>query len=411
MNTTTISHLRDEFVEIYEQTGSYRKTAKILCARHPEIPNHNHTRGLIRAELLTDSQTDDRREHQKEQDLKRVKRKDERERDRKFNACEVLLKEIKEGFNQLGTELTCPQKYSGRYKSENPVMVLHLSDLHLQELIDISGNRFDFEVAAQRLQLLSEKTKLMGEAYGAQKVVVAITGDLINSDRRHDEVLNNATNRSRAVILAVHLLRQLLVDLRKSFYLDVIGVCGNEGRAKQELAWSDLGATDSYDSLVYWCLQETLKGVKGIRFNELQSNECLFTIHDQTFLAIHGHQIRMTDQKAVQSLIAKHTHKGVTVTHVIAGHIHSTSISDFASRNSSLCGGNSYSDSGLNYISKAAQNLHIVSQGSMDSIKVDLQNTEGVTGYDVMSELVRMSARTTTAQYNQERQIEPILIK
>lgn len=77
MNTSAISHLRDEFFEIYDQTRSYRKIAKILCARHPEIPNHNHTRGLIREEILNCSQDDDRREHQKEQDLKRVKRKDE----------------------------------------------------------------------------------------------------------------------------------------------------------------------------------------------------------------------------------------------------------------------------------------------------------------------------------------------
>ena len=135
--------------------------------------------------------------------------------------------------------------------------------------------------AAQRLELLAQKVKWMRLLWRSESSRCHTRPRI---DRRHDEVLNNATNRSKAVVLGVHVLRQFLLDLRERFYLDVVGVCGNEGRAKQELAWSDLGATDSYDSLVYWCLQQTLTGDRGLRFNELQANECLFTIHDTTFL-------------------------------------------------------------------------------------------------------------------------------
>lgn len=413
-----IAHLHDECIEIYKQTLSFRETARVLCERHPELPNPNWTRGLISQEIresLAQQQflTEDgrlRREKQMEADLLRKERTENREEDRKANASEALLTEIRADLKGLGKKLRTTQRYTGKYKPKNPVLVVHLSDLHLQELIDVPGNRFDFVVAAQRMELLAQKVKLTGATYGAQKVVVAITGDLVNSDRRHDEVLNNATNRSKAVVLGVHLLRQFILDLRSAFYIDVVGVCGNEGRAKQELAWSDLGATDSYDSLVYWCLQQTLQGDKGLKFNELQANECLFTIHGTTFLAIHGHQVRMTDQKAIQSLIAKHTQRGVAVNHVIAGHIHSTSISDFASRNSSLCGSNSYSDAALNYVSKAAQNCHIISPNSHDTIKFDLQNTDGIRGYDMLGELERMAARTTEHQFKSDKQAEPILI-
>jgi predicted phosphodiesterase len=418
VNFTAISHLRDECIDIYKQTLSFRETARVLCDKYPNLPNWNHTRGLIAEEIRDALSEEDispdeaslRAQKQLQVDVERRERAQQREQDRKNNATEALLTEISSDLRKIGKKLRTTQRYTGKYKPKNPVLVVHLSDLHLQELIDVPGNRFDFVVASQRLELPAQKVKLTGAAYGSQKVVVAVTGDLINSDRRHDEVLNNATNRSKAVVLGVHLLRQFLLDLRSAFYVDVIGVCGNEGRAKQELAWSDLGATDSYDSLVYWCLQQTLDGDSGLRFNELQANECLFTIHGTTFLAVHGHQIKMSDQRAVQSLIAKHTQRGVTVSHVIAGHIHSTMISDFASRNSSLCGSNSYSDAALNYVSKAAQNLHVITEHHHDTIKLDLQNTDGVKGYDVLSELERMEARTTDQQFKSDKQLEPIQI-
>ena len=302
----------------------------------------------------------------------------------------------------MGKDLKTPQRYSGKFQRKGSVMVVHLSDLHLNELIQLQTNQFDFIIAAQRLELYASKIKTYGEALGITRVVLAIGGDIINSDRRHDEVLNNATNRSRTVVLAVHLLRQFALDLRENFYIDVVGVCGNEGRAKQELAWSNVGATDSYDALVYWMLQTVLEadGDKGIRFNELQANECVFNIHQETFLLLHGHQVRMTDQKAVQAIMGRFQHRGINVTHILAGHIHSAMISDFASRSSSLCGSNSYSEAALNFASKASQNLHVVTKdGGLDGIKCDLQVIpKKIKGYDMISAIQRHNARTVSDQ-------------
>jgi hypothetical protein len=50
------------------------------------------------------------------------------------------------------------------------------------------------------------RVKQLGRCYGARKVVVACLGDFLNSDRRLDELLSNATNRSKATLLAVDIL-------------------------------------------------------------------------------------------------------------------------------------------------------------------------------------------------------------
>ena len=45
-----------------------------------------------------------------------------------------------------------------------------------------------------------------------------------------------------------------------------------------------------------------------------------------------------------------------------------------------------YSEAGLNFCSKAAQNLHIVTSGGIDSLKVDLQDSSGVTPYPFVAD-------------------------
>ena len=51
MSYTSISQYRDEVIQLYEQTLSYRETARILCDRYPDIPNANWTRELVAREL------------------------------------------------------------------------------------------------------------------------------------------------------------------------------------------------------------------------------------------------------------------------------------------------------------------------------------------------------------------------
>lgn len=418
MLQTTISQYRDEAIDLYRQTNSFREAAKILCERHPELPGHNHVRSLMAAEYKSLFGDDDvydeheklRKQKQKAQDKLRLDRKVTRDGDRRDNAIEELLENITDNLKTVGKNLKSPQRYSGPFKKKGSVMVVHLSDLHLQELVTLESNKYDFVIASKRLQLMAQKAKALGDCFDCHRIVLAIGGDVVNSDRRIDELLSAASNRSRAVVLAVHLLRQFILDLRERFYIDVVGVCGNEGRAKQELAWSAVAATDSYDALVYYFLQNMLEGDKGLRFNDLQANESVFTIHNETFLLIHGHQARMTDQKAIQSIMGKFANRGIKITHVIAGHIHSACISDYSSRNSSLVGSNAYSEAALNFISKASQNIHIVHQNGLDGFKADLQDTTGVPGYNVMTELQRHNARTIESMPTPDTMVAPIQI-
>ena len=419
MANTAISHLRDEAVALFNKHLSYTKTAEVLCAKYPDLPGPRWVRELVALEIdeicmsqdVLDENAKLRREKLKNQDKLRKERATHRVNDRKTNASEELLTEIRDNLKLVGNGLKKLQKYSGPFRKKGTCLLLHLSDLHLQSIIDTPTNQFDFVVAAKRLQLLAQKVKLMGEAYGATKLVVAMGGDFLKNDKRSDEFLNNACNKAKAVTISVHLLRQLLLDLRQDFYIDVFGVAGNESRSKEELGWSEEAVTDNYDASIYWCLEQVLAGQedKGLRFHPFSGNEAVFTIHNETILLLHGHQLNFAQQKSIQSVIGKYSTQGINITHIIGGHIHAASISDYSSRSSSLCGGDPYAYNALNYASKASQNLHIISKNHMDGVKLDLQSIDNITGYDVLDETQRLGARVLGSEVS-VRKHEPVKI-
>lgn len=403
-NLTPISHLREEVLALFEEHGSYLGAATALFDAHPYLAKPNQLRSYIKTEVRTvepdlELLTETVRLAKKTQalqDRNRIENKSFREHARIENAVSAYSEAILVELEKHGSRLAdCPRR-TGSLDPAAATLVVHLSDNHFNELVNLPTNRFDFEVAAKRLQLLAQKTKLLGKAYGAERVVVFFGGDLLNSDRRLDELLAMSTNRARATLLAVHLFKQFLTDLRSDFFIDCFGVTGNESRVKDNLGWVDVVATDSYDFTIYAMLQAVFEATedKGMRFHDFEANEVVFKIHNQTFLGIHGHQISATDQKKVQAMIGKYAAKGINITHILCGHIHSTVISDYISRNASLVGSNSYSEEALGFISKASQNIHAVTKQGLDGFKADLQNVDGVEGYEIIDQLAAYNARS-----------------
>ena len=392
-------------LELYEQHGSYLGAANALYERYPTtLAKPNHLRGYVKTEVQASEPdlemlTETVRLAKKNQELmdrSRIQNKSFREHARIENAVTVYSEAILEELRGHGAALAdCPRR-SGALDPSAAVVVVHLSDNQFNELVNLPTNRFDFEVASKRLQLLAQKAKLQAKAYGAERAVVFFGGDLMNSDRRLDELLAMSTNRARATVLAVHLYKQFLMDLRADLFVDVFGVTGNESRAKDNLGWVDVVATDSYDFTIYSMLQALFEAVedKGMRFHEFQANEVVFQVHGQTFLGVHGHQVNATDQKKCQAIIGKYAAKGINITHILCGHIHATVISDYVSRNASLVGSNAYAEEALGFVSKAAQNVHIVTPQGLDGLKCDLQNVDGVEGYDIIDKLAEYNARS-----------------
>lgn len=321
---------------------------------------------------------------QKQQDVNRVERKSFREYARVENAIEEYSREICETLRSHAF----PEQTHFHNKPSDTIGIVHWSDQHFNELVELSHNRYDWNIAAKRMKKYVDRMRPLCHAYGMSKLLVALTGDIINSDRRFDELLTNAGNRAKASVLAVDLLRQALLDLNQDFDLQVTFVTGNESRIQKDVGWSEEVASDNYDFTIMEMLRVMLES-DGIRFlKPMTCNETVVEVNGQNVLIVHGHSFRKNVEVDIQRCKSKYVSRGIQIDMVIFGHIHSAHISDHFARSSSLVGDNSYSSAAGHYESRASQNFYVVhSDGGFDGIKIDLQDVSNVEGYNITERL------------------------
>jgi len=329
---------------------------------------------------------------QKQMDMNRIERKSFREYSRETNAIESLNKELINVFSNHN--LSQFVKYH-EPKTCAGVGIIQLSDLHLNELVNLVCNVYDFKVASKRLQKFADKSRQGFKARGIKNIVIADLGDKLNSDRRLDEAMSNATNRSQAQFIAVELLSQFILDLNQDFNITYTYVVGNESRAKDELTWSHPTATDNYDYSIVQMLKLVFKGSKGLVFIEPETpNKTVISINGKNFLLVHGIKFGKDPHNSVTKLIRQYADKGILIYFVLFGHLHETLITDTFARSASMVGANAYSEESLMLTSRAAQNNHIVDEQGITSTKIDLQNTAGYNGYNITKELEEYNAKS-----------------
>ena len=351
----------------------------------------HRARMLINIVTSVDIKVDNEVQKQKKIDLSRIRRKETREESRIIGT----LEEIAKNMNMVlkGKNLSKLSVYH-KAKENSSVGIIHLSDIHFNELIDIQSNKYDFNIASKRLFLLAERAKTYFHALGVTEILIAMTGDLMNSDRRLDEMLNAASNRTKATFLAVDILQQFILDLNKDFNITVAYVSGNESRVNPEIGWNDNIVSDSYDTMIFYILKKVFEKSKGIYFIEGDCSELTICINGVNILMMHGHGcINGSVEKSIEQVKGRYASHGVIIDYVIFGHIHSAIVGDHFARSSSLCGSNAYNEKSLNIRGRASQNLYVIHNNKLiDGVKVDLQIITGD----------QYSVDTTLAEYNQK---------
>ena len=321
---------------------------------------------------------------QRQADVMRVERKYFREKSRIVNALEEYSESLLKVFRSknLSGLTQVHQNVQGEYEG-----VIHLSDLHINEQVLLANNKFDVDIASKRIQKHVQHAKRVFKAYGVSKVIFAFTGDLMNSNRRPDELLLNATNRANATFVAVDILQQAILDINEDFNVECANVTGNESRIEKDVGWINEIAQDNFDFVIYNTLAYLFKGSKGVYFHGPDDTfvEKVIEVAGQKFLLLHGHNgfARDTDKK-IAAKYGQYAQKGIFINYTIFGHIHSAVISDLFARSSGLPGSNNYSQNALDLAGKASQNIYVVGRnGEIHGMKVDLQDVKGYNGYNV----------------------------
>ena len=331
---------------------------------------------------------------QKQADLNRIKNKSFREHSRLENA----LVEYNIALIDLLKAESLKTTIKHHKSKGKQAIIVQIADTHFNELVDLKNNKYDFEVASKRLQKFAHHIKEYAKFYIVSEIFIAITGDLINSDRRLDEKLSMSTNRAKATFLGVHLLKHFILDLNSVANISIGCVSGNESRA-YELGWVDMVATDNYDFTIFEMLRLLLPDINFITSGGL---ELVVEVNGHNVLLIHGHQLGNMNNDKIAKVMSKYVRNGIILDFMMCGHLHETKITDLYARSSSLVGANAYSENSLLLSSRAAQNIYIMKDKERHDIRIDLQNTKEFYGYPINKELSSYNAKSLDKTFKKQ---------
>jgi predicted MPP superfamily phosphohydrolase len=385
---------KDEIIEHFWNGNGYQGIAQHLIDKyHLDVKKHSlrhRIKDIIQYEIADKEVIEENlklaKRSQKQADLNRIKNKSFREHVRLENALVEYNKALIDILKTESLKTTIKQHES---KGKQAIIV-QIADTHFNELVDLKHNKYDFEVASKRLQKFAHHIKEYASFYNVSEIFIAITGDLLNSDRRLDEKLAMSTNRAKATFLGVHLLKHFILDLNSIANVSVGCVSGNESRA-YELGWVDIVSSDNYDYVIFEMLRILLPDINFITSGGL---ELVVEVNGHNVLLIHGHQLGNMQNDKIAKVISKYARNGIILDFMMCGHLHETKITDMFARSSSLVGANAYSENALLLSSRAAQNIYIMKDNERHDIRIDLQHTKGFKGYAINKELSAYNAKS-----------------
>jgi predicted phosphodiesterase len=331
------------------------------------------------------------RKNQALQDSNRIERKSFRETSRVINMIEELTQRLIETFTMRKFNVdTVKHEPKELHGGPAPIGVIQFSDLHFNAVIqDVQENRFDLDVACRRLYKHVAQSISKFKVEGVQKVVLALTGDLVKNIQHLSEISSNSISRANCTFVLVDVITQVVKHLNdEGFNVTIASIVGNESRATEFIHETDFLASDSFDLMIHKILQYTLAGAPGVEVLPMVNTmEMVLNLNGSNLLMIHGHGHgrsagTATLEKAFDTLAARYASMGTRIDYMICGHIHQAYISDKFARSGSIMGTDEYAARKLNLWGRASQNSYIFyADGTIDGYKHDLQHIDGWVGY------------------------------
>lgn len=316
---------------------------------------------------------------------------------RELSALEELNQELINGLNKL--KPIVPEYFTKPCTSyTEDVLVISIGDWHLGEIsAEFKHTGFDMEIASKRLKKYADyiKGEIINKGY--KKVVIMCGGDICNNVTLLCKRLQQTSNRATTTIMAVVLMEHFILDIYEACPNIVFaGVGNNESRYDEDYFEDEYLITNCADYVVYNMLELLFTDIPTIKFLGGRNCEKVVNINGSNILLTHGVAFGKGDvEKAVQQAISRYSVKNVDIRYVLLSHIHCTRNSNFFSRHGSLVGGNAYSNSTLNLQTRASQNILTVSKnGDINSLMIDLEDVDGITGYDISNEIKKFSLKS-----------------
>ena len=310
-----------------------------------------------------------KKERVKLNDLRTQVNKSLREQARYEDLLELLRVEIK----NLSTEKPLVTKINPTindvsvHRSE---CVLALSDLHYGIDIDNSWNKFNSDIARDRMNHMINRTITYGKLHGCNICHVLITGDLVNNNIHLTSRLSNRESIAKQTMGVSELISEAIHKLSKEFRFVTLSICdGNHDRI-----YPNKSDNDYNDSFIH-IIREFIK-LRCININNLiiQDNKhgselIELNVCGKKIIGLHG------DKIPAKATIPRLTTMFGKIDYIIRGHVHNSSQDSFGDSKlitvSSFSGMDEYAKH-LGLSSRPSQKILILSTENDDDCIYDI---------------------------------------
>ena len=251
-------------------------------------------------------------------------------------------------------------------------LLIGLNDIHYGANIDNTWNKYNPEIAKDRLSLYLSNIFNIAKTHNAKNAYVCINGDIISGKIHKTIEVTNTENVLKQVTNVSELLSEFMYNLSKNFFhVYVSCVSGNHSRLESKF---DSLKEERLDELIPWYLKAKLSNINNITIldNDIDNTFNVINIRGKNYVNVHG------DYDNKDSLLKLINMINEPVYGVHFGHFH-TNATDWVQGYKFLMSG---SLQGLDshciqkrILGKAQQSVSVCNKnGVMCTYDVDLQN-------------------------------------
>jgi len=242
-------------------------------------------------------------------------------------------------------------------------MIVSLSDLHIGALVDNKVNKYNFEIAKNRLSKYLNRLISEIKINGITDVYVMNTGDTIeHSSMRFGQGAGIEFTYSEQIVRASDIIQKFLMALSEHVNVTYAGIAGNHDRVDGDKNKSLDG--DHAVKAINYTIEQFIINTKNtrIKYEQAEDYKHTFTFGGKNVLALHGDLDNQNDAK----LLSTHSElDGIEYDLVLMGHTHTRFVKEvfdnkFISVSASLKGADNFSVNKLRKVSSPSQSYHII---------------------------------------------------
>ena len=201
--------------------------------------------------------------------------------------------------------------------------VLILSDWHIGSTSDNAWNKFNLDVAKERVGKLLHRTIQYCKRNDVDTIHIELLGDLVSGYLHIGNRIENEEDVIKQVMIVSEMLCEFVTEL--SSYIPNVKVyssTGNHGRCSANLKESM--DVENFEKLIPWYMKARIDS-PNIQFveNEIDNNIIILRFLNEVIYCVHGHQDKPT---SVVNNLSKMLKEFPTEIHL--GHYHSYKESD-----------------------------------------------------------------------------------